>query len=42
MATKTVDIVTTAKSAAAAHLDDLLDEGLDEGYPASDPVAIGV
>ena len=42
MTTKTVDIVTMATSAAAKHLDDLLDEALDESYPASDPVAISV
>ena len=31
-----------AGPASAQHLSDLLDEALDEGFPASDPVAIHV
>lgn len=30
----------TAPDAAAAHIEDALDEALDESFPASDPVAI--
>ena len=30
------------KPASAQHISDLLDEALDEGFPASDPVAIHV
>jgi hypothetical protein len=32
----------TASPAAAAHLDELLDEALQETFPASDPVAINI
>lgn len=31
-----------ASAAAVAHLDELLDEGLEETFPASDPVAINI
>jgi hypothetical protein len=31
-----------ASSAARAHVDDLLDEALNETFPASDPVAINI
>jgi len=30
----------TNSAAAAAHIEDALDEALDESFPASDPVAI--
>jgi len=31
-----------APLAAIAHVDELLDEGLEETFPASDPVAINI
>jgi hypothetical protein len=34
------DNTTDLDAAAAAHIEDALDEALDESFPASDPVAI--
>lgn len=38
--TNAPESTTAPDAAAAAHIEDALDEALDESFPASDPVAI--
>lgn len=38
--TNAPESITVPDVAAAAHIEDALDEALDESFPASDPVAI--